>query len=427
MREKHGVKVDRSAVVAEGVAAVATVLSREFGPLTRVLRDRLSTEIYQLGDDERLIQLLGASIEGNVETILHMLQHGIDVERVEVPSAAVEYARRLAQNGIAVDALIRAYRLGQDSFLQRAFDELRGGDPELAAEVAQRIVGISFAYIDRVSQRVLGVYEDERERWLQNRSAIRAARIRELLDEDVVVVADAEEALGYRLMHQRHVGVVMWAAEQASRADRISGFERFARDLGERLDCTGRPLFVPSDETTGWAWLPLDRNAAEPTTARISSAVASSGLDINVAVGQPAANVDGFRRTHLQARQAQAVALIAGKEVASVTFFAEVGPIALLCSDLPATRSWVIDTLGKLAIGDQPHARMRETLRVFLSVGGSYTSAATELTLHKNSVQYRVRKAEEELGHPIRDGRMEIELALTACHWLGAAVLQPPA
>lgn len=145
--------------------------------------------------------------------------------------------------------------------------------------------------------------------------------------------------------------------------------------------------------------------------------------DINIAAGQPGHDVDGFRRTHQQARQAQDVAVIGGHEP-SVTLFRDVGPVAMLSSDLPATRAWVLDTLGGLTIDDAQHGRLRETLRVFLSVGCSYTAAAASLTLHKNTVQYRVRRAEEELGRSARDDALSVELALQACHWLGRAVLR---
>ena len=57
---------------------------------------------------------------------------------------------------------------------------------------------------------------------------------------------------------------------------------------------------------------------------------------------------------------------------------------------------------------------------------GSFKAAAERLVLHKNSVQYRIRKAEESLGRPLAADRLSVELALLACHWLGAAVLHPP-
>ncbi len=47
--------------------------------------------------------------------------------------------------------------------------------------------------------------------------------------------------------------------------------------------------------------------------------------------------------------------------------------------------------------------------------------------LHKNTVQYRIRKAKESLGRPVGENRYPVELALRASHWLGSSVLQPAA
>jgi DNA-binding PucR family transcriptional regulator len=84
----------------------------------------------------------------------------------------------------------------------------------------------------------------------------------------------------------------------------------------------------------------------------------------------------------------------------------------------------VLATLGGLATDDEHHARLRDTLLVFLQSGGSYKATAEQLTLHKNTVQYRIRKAEESMGRPA-GSRYDVELALRAGHWLGSAVLQP--
>jgi len=48
------------------------------------------------------------------------------------------------------------------------------------------------------------------------------------------------------------------------------------------------------------------------------------------------------------------------------------------------------------------------------------------LSLHKNTVFYRVRKAEEIRGRPVGGDRFAVELALLTCHWLRSAVLMPP-
>ena len=133
----------------------------------------------------------------------------------------------------------------------------------------------------------------------------------------------------------------------------------------------------------------------------------------------------GFRRTHRQALSAQAVAVAAGPSGPPVTSFAEVAPLALMSGSLELLRNWVAETLGPLAADDEHNARLRDTLQVFLQENGSYKATAERLTLHKNTVQYRVRKAEESLKRPIAGDRLHVELALLATRWLGAAVLRP--
>ena len=148
---------------------------------------------------------------------------------------------------------------------------------------------------------------------------------------------------------------------------------------------------------------------------------------IQFAFGEPGLGVAGFRRTHQQAVSAQAVALAAGPTGPAVTAFAEVAPLALMSGLLELLRAWVAETLGPLAHDDENSARLRETLRVFLQENLSYKATAERLVLHKNTVQYRVRKAEESLEHPVAQDRLLIELALLASQRLGVAVLRPDA
>jgi DNA-binding PucR family transcriptional regulator len=53
-------------------------------------------------------------------------------------------------------------------------------------------------------------------------------------------------------------------------------------------------------------------------------------------------------------------------------------------------------------------------LLLFLQLGGSYKATAERLTLHKNTVQYRIRRAEGSLGRPVGENRHDVELALRA-------------
>jgi len=109
-----------------------------------------------------------------------------------------------------------------------------------------------------------------------------------------------------------------------------------------------------------------------------------------------------------------------------VTAWSAVGPIALMCADRESLASWVQEALGDLASAEDNMTRLRDTLGVFLATGRSYTASAQRLHLHKNTVQYRVNKATDVLGRSLDTRRLDVELALLACKWLGDSVLRPP-
>jgi hypothetical protein len=384
-------------------------------------------KIPALHGDSRVLTLLEASVAENVSTMLHILQHGIDLEHVRAPAAAEEYARRLAQHGAPVAALLRAYRIGSARFQECCLAEL-GRRPDSAPVVSatgMRIAGTLNAYIDRVSEEVLGAYESEKEKWLRNQSAARAARVRALLREEQPDVAASEAILGYRL-RQYHLGVVTWITGAQAGGNALGLLERATGEVAAQAGCDGRLMFVPQDESSAYAWLSLG-GRRDVSLADVSVKSIGSGERIQFAFGEPALGVTGFRRTHQQAVSAQAVALAAGPTGPAVTAFAEVAPLALMSGSLELLRAWVAETLGPLAGDDENSARLRETLRIFLQENLSYKATAERLVLHKNTVQYRVRKAEESLRHPVAQDRLLIELALLATQRLGAAVLRPGA
>ena len=405
------------------IAAAAAAVSAKLPQVTDDIVELLTREIQPLRDDERVVSLLSASVAENVATLLHVFEHGLDPEAAEAPVAAIAYSRRLAQRGVPIVSLVRAYRIGQARFLHWCLEELTSQAPPDVplSDATRRMVELSFTYIDRVSEQVIDAYQLERDRWARNRSTVRMARVRSLLTADEVDIDAMELKLGYRL-RRHHVGLVAWFREQTAGIDELLSLERMVGGVSERAGSDGTPLFVPVDETSAWVWIPFGSERAVTQGFLVEALGDAAGAC--VCIGELGRGLDGFRRTHQQALRAQAVALAAGPAGPQVTAFADIRPIALMSSDLDATRAWVQEVLGDLAIDDEHHARLRETLHVFLSTGGSYAAAAARLSMHKNSVHYRVQKAEEILGRPIRtDERLEIELALLACRWLGPAVL----
>ena len=411
--------------VGEQVASVAASLEPRIAGLVSDIRELIQRDIPTLEADPQLTSLLDASVEENVVTFVHMLRHSIVTAHVEASTAALEFARRLAQRDVPATDLIRAYRIGQTRFLRHCIDEL------VAQTQGDHVEGISTRWmvehvsdsLDRVIGQVLNAYESARERWVQNRTAVLIMRVKSLLAGDNVDPGVAEAALGYHLL-QRHLGVVLWVERGRSDRDPLGRLDHVASALAVAAGSAQAPLFVPCDETSAWAWLAITPGAVlrrdDP-----QAVIGESHRTVSVALGEPASGVEGFRRTHRQALSAQSVALTAGPTHVQVTYFIDVAPVAMMCSDIESAREWVGETLGPLATDSERHARLRETTRVFLQTGGSYTATADQLFVHRNTAQYRVQKAEELRGRPLREGRLDVELALLACHWLGSVVLQP--
>jgi DNA-binding PucR family transcriptional regulator len=402
---------------SQRAADVATALAARVGEISTDVYDLIVREIPDLHLDGRVRALLAASVAENVTTVLHILQHGIDVEHVHVPVAAEEYARRLAQREVPMTALLRAYRIGATRFQGWCLRELgrRTDDAAVVSAAAMRMAEVTATYIDGVSEQVVAAYEAERANWLRN---LGAARVRALVSGERVDLDAAEAVLGYRL-RQHHIGVVCWVERGDSDGGALARLERATAEVARWAGCDGRPIFVPQDESYAWAWLPLGTKAG---VAALGAAKADEG--IRFAFGAAGSGLAGFRRTHRQALAAQAVALAAGPAARPATSFDDVAPLALMADSLELVRAWVAEILGALADDDEANARLRDTLRVFLAENGSFKATAERLTLHRNTVQYRIGRAREGLGRPVEENRLYVELALLASDRLGAAVLR---
>src|SRR6201995_1599432 len=285
--------------VTELVATVAAAVSRRVGAVSANVYEVILRDIPELRDDNGLLALLTSSVHSNIGTCLQILQHQIELSTVQAPAAALEYARRNAQRGTSLPALIRAYRLGHTVFGEWGVGELPrpASCAELIPAATLSLTRIIAGYVDQTSEEVVAAYTSEREHWLRNRSAARAARVRTLLSGERVSVSATEATLGYRL-RQYHVGLVCWAGEATTAVDNITRLEHATSHLAGKIAGPGEPLFIPRDESSAWAWLALgirDRfDVAGAATADVDG-------DLHLAFGDAARGVAGFRLTHQQA------------------------------------------------------------------------------------------------------------------------------
>src|SRR5271165_241654 len=416
---------EEEALVAKTAALIIGRLDDKLVEITRALQELLVSELSEIGGDGELLALVHDSVQGNLDTFIPAIRHGIPIDQVEPPTAALEHARRLAQRGVDADSLIRTYRLGHQAVLRIVLDEIRVAhlDIQLALDVFEQITSMSFGYVDRISRLVLTTYQTERDRWLANQNRMRVLRVREVLQAGEVDIDEVANAIRYPL-RRVHLSLIAWCGESEDE-DELAAMERCITELSKSVGAQERPLFIAADRVTGWAWIPLPEDAAPHAVSRLSEFVKARPDAPLITAGEPLPGVDGFRRSHQQALATRAVVLASESHTPAVTVYSDPGLVlaAQFCADLVQTRTWVGDVLGPLASATDSDERMRETLREFLHSGSSFKATADELHLHVNSVKYRIQRALERRGEPIADNRLDVEVALLLCHWFGTAVL----
>ncbi|MET7934154.1 helix-turn-helix domain-containing protein [Streptomyces sp. NPDC005322] len=407
---------------ADPLAQVAAALLPHRDTVIAELVVATEKEIAVLDHDERLHSLLHASITENVVTGLHVLANGIDVRTVDAPPSAISYARRLAQRDVPMSALLRAYRLGASRFLHLALGESARLPGQDTASLVIALVDISAAYIDRVSEQVARAYEEERERWVSSRGALRQHWVTRLLCDPSPDVPQAETALGYRLAGT-HLAVEGWIDRISDPYDAMSVLERLSTVLRRVFEGRGHPLIVPTDGTDVRIWFPVRAGLAVDTDA-VAAELERARLPVRVAIGTPRSGLEGFRRSVRAASRAKALSLAAGKEAPRAVCFAEVAPVALLADEPAELADFVADTLGGLVVDDPWRASLRETLRVFLATNRSYAATADLLMVHRNTVHYRIQQTIEKYGVSPDENTFALQLALAVCRWHGATVLR---
>lgn len=380
------------------------------------MTERIASDLPDLRADDAILGALAASVEANVENVTHAVVLDVPVERIEVPLAALEYPRRVAQRGMAATSLVRAYYLGQQTMIALigdAVDAETGVEQDLREAAMRWLVGWSFDYNDVVTRRVLDEYETERAAWVDARSGARTVRVLEVLDGEVPSVAAASASIRYPL-RATHIGMVVWYSEGVDEVERI---ERFLRELGTAAGAAAPPLTVAVDRLTAWAWLPVADGEAAIGAARAYAAADPEAP--RVVFGPPREGLEGFRATNRAAREVRRVADATDARLLVATD-PGVGLAALVAHDVAAARAWADGVLGDLTGVSAADERLRSTLEIFLRTGGSFKATAEQQLLHANSVKYRVRRAVARRGREIGDDRLDVEVALAVRRIFGA-------
>lgn len=411
-----------SAEVLAAVAEMAVQLRHARSRVTEEMSAVVTAGIDEVADP-RVRQLMATSIESNISTLADVWEHHIPVERIQPPTATLEFALLLAQRGISVATLARTFAISQNDLLDVCFDLLGGLalSEGVRTRAMRHVSDVLFRYSDWMGVQLREAYDAEQKLWLADHGTMFASLVHTLL-----AGTDADESLfegetGY-VLDQVHLGAVVFTDEEEAVTT-----NRVLRRCAQAVGAVGPPLTTAIDRHLTWAWFPRGRAPVRPVDLdEVRAAVDGTGC--TVALGMSVAGTDGFRRTHEQAVAAYRLQRRSADGTRAVIAFTEdaVAVIARLADDPIGTRLWVTETLGPLARNRPSEARLRETLLTFIRTGGSYAQSAGRLNVHANTVKYRVRRALELRGRPIREDRLALELALEVVSYLGESMLSEP-
>jgi DNA-binding PucR family transcriptional regulator len=316
----------------------------------------------------------------------------------ETMVAVHDFVRR----GMPLNTVVRGFQLGHASVLRSFQHECAAllDGPQAAAEMAgvtDRLLTFFDVFVIAMSSE----YAAEHERWVAGGGATRGEIVRAILDDAPFDRRAAEFTLGYDLSRS-HIGCIVDSEYEAH--DDPTELSRLTSQMLLRLGCVGGLTLAVSTRRL-WAWGALPRATVD--LGRLGGEAPGPGL--RVSFGRPDDDLDGFRRSHHQAVLAARTVRDAHLPLVS---FADVDLACLLGVDAQLAADFVSRELGELAGDDASLVELRRTLRVYLDERRSVARAAEGLAVARNTVSYRVRKAEALRGRPITERQLELHAAL---------------
>ncbi|MFD5383781.1 PucR family transcriptional regulator [Streptomyces sp. NPDC127074] len=426
---RGAVELDRAAspraVVEDAVARVGADPVRWAIELNSVVVRRIVGEVPALGGSPAAVELLR---RGNEATTLRALFTLVEGPAAAPPTdeAIMEGIHEFVHRAVPLERVLHGVRIGHaattEAFL-RACAELV--DPEAAVDEVTAVSRELFSYVDDLSDTMIRAYLVEHEVWSTSAAAARADIVRSLLSDATATATDVGEAsrvLGYDL-RRTHEAVVVWS-------DTPNGSSTLQAAATEALRARGATttLVVPVASGRLWAWGTVPSDGTRRTASWESIAEGLSRQGTQAAFGTPGGGVEGFRRSHREAQRGERIERLrreAGRVPRHATAYADVAAIALLATDLDAAGDFVRRELGGLATRTASMEALRTTLYHYIGAERSLADVARRLHVARGTVTYRVKRAQEVLGHGLDDRRFALHTALALAEELGDAVLQP--
>ncbi|MDH6677296.1 hypothetical protein M2284_001494 [Rhodococcus sp. LBL1] len=414
----------------EVLRPIAAEMQSTAGDLAERAVVRMQAESPELFADAQTVEEHLVSTEASLRQLAQIIEAGGDPRRTELPPSTAAIARSGAQRQVALADLMRFYRLAQERVWQWMFSRIIASarDAGEQATALNLTTGWIFAYTDEAMRRVEQAYEIEREAWSRGSAAVTAAAIEEILGGRERDCQRASTRLRYDV-NRHHVGAIAWVESVSEDGDAQPVLSAALAGFASAVSAEATLIHPMSSlAVAGWvsrrSGFTMDDFGAVRGADRIPDLLGG----VRIALGEPGRGLEGFRSTHIEATHAQRVASLGGPRGGILTRYRDIAVAALATANRDHALAFVTRVLGLLAVDDEATRRLATTLSVYLEENRSRVRVAERLTVHPNTVSYRVHQAEAILGRSVDVDTLDLRVALAMLSALpGLARPRPPA
>lgn len=367
--------------------------------------------IPELAEDPTLAEDLHASTREQWRSFLVRLS---GEHRLALPPAAIALSLSIARRNHDISVLLKVYRVANKTVFRYFIDHT---DPALLPAGLARDEALlalwlrAEAWIDESVEQLIDHFTRERASLAAGASARRAETIEALL-AGAPPSREAELALGHRLAQWQTAFVLFTQAPATEAGSLFEVALKACRLLGLPAPLTH---LAGSRELWGWAASPRE---VPLRTGEVADLLAGEGM--HLALSRPCKGPGAFRTSHLQAEAAHRLGLNA---TPSVHAYGEHELVCLLGDDELA-RELVRRTLHPLLDGGRDDIFWRTAL-AYLRAGQRVDATASAMSVHTNTVRYRLARVEEILGHRIGARAALLEVCLSWLEVHGEEALEP--
>ena len=387
--------------VAPEVRALSAALLPEVETHGRAMADLIRATVPAYADDRVVpFEMVVVSTTANLRDILEELA---GLERPSSGATRVTGAIR-AESGVPYDAVLQAYRVGGrfiwELLVSRATPETR--------EVLLRAAADIWAVTDRMSVQVTESYRAALSDQVRRDGQRRTALVGAVLGGEAGDADELWRSAGVLGMRRTGEFVVISAESGEPGAEGLPGIEQVLRRHN-----VASAWRLEHDRQDGLVQL-----RSGVTMDRLVELLATVALG-RVGVSAVFASLHRAPEALREARIASSAATPGTRGLVR----SDEEPIAMLLATAPAQAEQVArSVLGPvLDLPAEDRDLLVETARTWLAVGGSTSTAARDLHLHRNSVRYRLKRIEQltglDLGQPVQ--LAEVHVALECARILG--------